>query len=69
MKINILYFEAVGGHENCPPLYEAVGGHPLLQAVWGHEFVIIYLKLSEVMKIVLLYFEAVGHHENCLLYL
>jgi hypothetical protein len=33
MKINILYFEAVGGHENCPPLYEAVGGHPLLQAV------------------------------------
>jgi hypothetical protein len=27
MKIILLYFEAVGGHEHCPPLYEAVGGN------------------------------------------
>ncbi len=64
MKIALLYLEAIRDHENCPPLfetiggldnwpslYEAVGGHPLLfQAVCHHLF------------------EVVGGHESVLLY-
>jgi hypothetical protein len=37
MKIFLLYFETIGGHDNWPSLYEAVGGHPLFQAVGGNK--------------------------------